>query len=100
SIQVEYQGRSGNAVVLPVVASSPALFTLDSSGRGQAAILNQNGSVNSMANPATRGSIVSLYGTGEGATTPAGVDGSVAGAAAPKPILPVRVKIGERDAQI
>jgi len=44
----------------------PALFTADSTGKGQGAILNQDGSVNSASNPAARSSIIVLYGTGGG----------------------------------
>jgi uncharacterized protein (TIGR03437 family) len=33
-------------------------------GTGQGAIVNQDGTVNSAANPAARGSVVSIYGTG------------------------------------
>ena len=66
----------------------------------QGAILNQDGSVNSTANPAHRGSTVVLFGTGEGMTTPAGVDGRVATTVYPKPIMPVSVTIGGRAAQV
>jgi uncharacterized protein (TIGR03437 family) len=99
-IQVEYQGRRSNRIVRPVVLFRPALFTANSSGKGQAAILNQNGSVNNTANPADKGSIIVLYGTGEGLTNPAGVDGLVTGAVLPKPVFPVRVKIGGADADV
>ena len=48
----------------------------------------------------SNGSVVLPYGTGEGSTSPAGVDGRIAGAVLPKPILPVRVTIGGRDAEV
>jgi len=99
-IQVEYQGRGSNRVARPVALFKPAMFTSNSSGKGQAAILNQNGSVNGASNPADKGSIVVLYATGEGQTNPPGVDGLVAGAVAPKPQFPVRVKIGGVDADV
>ena len=54
------------------------LFTADGSGTGQAAALNQDGSYNSRANPAARGSVIVLFGTGGGITSPAGADGQVA----------------------
>ena len=44
----------------------------DSSGQGQAAALNQDGALNSAENPAAAGSVVVLYGTGEGQTDPPG----------------------------
>jgi uncharacterized protein (TIGR03437 family) len=40
------------------------------------------------------GSIISLYATGEGQTTPGGVDGKLATAPYPTPNLPVNVTIG------
>jgi len=43
-----------------------------------AAIVNQDSTINDSSNPATPGSIVSLYAAGEGATSPPGVDGKVA----------------------
>ncbi len=47
-------------------AESPGLFTVDGSGSGQIAALNQDGSLNNGANPAKAGSVVTLYGTGQG----------------------------------
>lgn len=51
---------------MTVWPARPGLFTADSSGRGLAAALNQDGSVNSSGNPAAKGSIVVLWGTGGG----------------------------------
>jgi uncharacterized protein (TIGR03437 family) len=62
--------------------------------------LNEDGSLNSEENPATAGSVVVLYGTGEGQTDPLGVDGKPAVAPLPRPVLPVRVTIGGQDAEI
>jgi uncharacterized protein (TIGR03437 family) len=54
---------SSRTLTLGTVGSvpSPGLFTMDGV---YAAALNQDGSVNSASNPAERGSIVSLFGTG------------------------------------
>jgi uncharacterized protein (TIGR03437 family) len=98
SIQIEYQGKRTNAVDFPVDLAFPALLTLDSSGGGQGAIQNENQSINSKTNPATRGSVVVLYGTGEGMTSPRGVDGRIATTTFPAPVLPGRVTIAGRDA--
>ncbi len=46
--------------------AAPGLFTLDGSGSGPAAVINQDGTINGPDNPAPRGSIVSIYGTGNG----------------------------------
>ncbi len=95
---VTYQGNASAPVTLPVAASAPGLFSANGSGTGNGAISNQDGSVNSPSNPAARGSVVVLYGTGEGQTTPSGVDGRIANAIYPKPVLPVKVSIGGVDA--
>ena len=51
---------------IPVVSAAPGIFTMAGSGTGQAAAINQDGSLNSESNPAPRGSIVSIYATGQG----------------------------------
>ena len=95
---VTYQGNASAPVTLPVTASAPGLFSANGSGTGNGAISNQDGSVNSPSNPAARGSVVVLYGTGEGQTAPSGVDGRIANSIYPKPLLPVKVSIGGVDA--
>lgn len=50
----------------PVTAAAPGIFT---SGNGLAAANNEDGTLNSPANPAPRGSIISLYATGQGAAS-------------------------------
>ncbi|MFM2124769.1 MAG: hypothetical protein RL328_1220 [Acidobacteriota bacterium] len=89
SVQAEYQGRRSNAVAMAVVAANPAIFTLNLTGSGPGAILNQDNSVNSATNPAPRGSVVQVYATGEGLTNPAGVDGRVNTSVFPTPTLNV-----------
>ena len=85
---------------LPVSAAAPAIFTLDASGGGQGAILNQDLSLNSQVNPADRGSIVVIYATGAGQTDPPGVDGQVTAGVPPLPTLPVSVQISGIDAEV
>ena len=58
-VQVEYRGVRSDPVTVPVLASRPGIFSLDSTGQGQGAILNEDGTVNSPSNPARRGSIIS-----------------------------------------
>ncbi len=99
-VAVRYNGQTSAVFTLPVAGSAPALFTADASGRGQGAILNEDGSVNSLSNPAAKGSVVVLYGTGEGATNPPGVDGKLATDVLPKPTLPVTVSVDGKDAQV
>ena len=73
-VQIEYLGARSDAVAVPVVAAAPAIFTLDRSGRGAGAILNQDLTVNGAANPARRGSTIVIYATG-GGTMPGALDG-------------------------
>src|SRR5205085_5360120 len=55
----------------------PAVFSANGSGKGQAAVLNQDGTPNSPKNPAPKGSVISIYCTGLGAVNlPAG-DGGI-----------------------
>ena len=75
---------------LLVAANSPGFFTLSQDGKGQAAARNQDGiTVNGPANPAPRGSVISLYGTGQGQVSPAVADGT--GAPASPPAMTVAV---------
>jgi uncharacterized protein (TIGR03437 family) len=99
-VQVEFKGLKSDLVSVRVVPTVPGIFTLDSSGKGQAAALNENMTVNSANNPAPRGSIVVLYATGEGQTNPPGVDGKVVGDTLPRPLLPVTAQIGGVSAEI
>jgi uncharacterized protein (TIGR03437 family) len=74
-------------IPLSVVAANPGIFTADSSGLGQAAVLNAvvdasdptivNYSLNSAKNPAAKGSTIVLYMTGGGHLNPAGVNGKI-----------------------
>jgi uncharacterized protein (TIGR03437 family) len=100
SMQVEYRGVRSNAVTLRVAEAQPGLFTANSSGKGPGAILNEDNSLNTGQNPAAPGSIVILYGTGEGVTDPAGQDGQLALSAYPKPRQPVTVRIGGKEAEV
>jgi uncharacterized protein (TIGR03437 family) len=94
-VQVEYQGVRSLPVEFPVGATAPGLFTMDFSGKGRGAILNEDGvTVNSPAAPAHPGSVVVLWGTGEGITDPPGVDGRPAVDVLPKPVAKVSVQIG------
>ena len=56
-------------VTVATAAAAPALFTSDASGKGQAAAINQDNTVNGAATPGPAGSVVSLFGTGGGALT-------------------------------
>lgn len=99
-ITVEYQGARSAAITIPVSAAAPALFSSNSSGTGPGAILNQDGGVNSPSNPADKGSVVVLFGTGEGQTDPSGTDGALALSVFPKPVLPASVAVAGRTVEL
>jgi uncharacterized protein (TIGR03437 family) len=81
-VRVQRNGTESEARQVPVRSAAPGLFTLDASGQGQAAAVNEIGTVNGPSAPARRGTIVLLYGTGfeSGAT--------------------VRIRIGGADADV
>jgi uncharacterized protein (TIGR03437 family) len=94
-VQVSYQMQVSNPVTMTVAGVVPGVFTIDGSGHGQGAIVNQDGTVNSKSNPAAVGSTVFVYATGEGQTNPAGVDGKPDAAPLPQPITqPVTATVG------
>jgi len=93
-VTVAAQGQMIAEVALAVAATAPAIFTLNSTGVGPGAILNQDSSVNSPSNPAAKGSIISIFATGGGQTNPPGVDGQITESVLPSPLLPVTVQIG------
>ncbi|MEP6539243.1 MAG: cohesin domain-containing protein [Bryobacteraceae bacterium] len=98
---LEAQGQKLAELILPVVEAAPAIFTLDSSGWGQGAILNEDYSINSFLNPAQRGSVVSLFATGAGQTDPAGMDAQIADDVTfGKPLLPVSIQIDGTAAEL
>ncbi|MCX6612274.1 MAG: hypothetical protein NTW74_15655, partial [Acidobacteria bacterium] len=99
SIVVEYLGASGAALQVPVRTAKPAIFTSNSTGTGPAAILNQDATVNTALNPATKLSIVSIYATGLGQTNPASQDGVIV--MTPSQFsTPVTVTINGQNAQV
>jgi len=77
-VQYEYQGVGSNVATLKVAATEPGIFTLDSSGKGAAAILDAAYKVVSVSNPALVGDVIQVFATGAGATVPASGDGAIA----------------------
>jgi uncharacterized protein (TIGR03437 family) len=94
--EVQVRGPGGNSepLSLPVRESAPALFTADGSGRGQAAAINQDNTANSSSNPALKGSVIAVFGTGAGENEPPGSDGKLAAEPLGRTVLPVSVLIG------
>src|SRR5205085_6516286 len=82
-VRIESGGRTTYQAQVAIAQAQPGLFVQDGSGRGQAAALNQDYSVNSAANPIARGEIAMLFATGGGTGD-----------------LPVAVRVGGRDAEV
>ena len=78
---------------VPMNVASPGLFTVNDNGTGQVVASNQDGSRNSATNPAGWGTVISLFGTGQGPIAGGPADGD-----APKEKIPTgdrpRVIIG------
>lgn len=73
TLTIKLGGTAGPSVSIPAppygpgvrgTSYAPALFTTNSSGTGNLAAVNADGTVNSLLHPAKRGSVVLLYGTG------------------------------------
>lgn len=93
-VTVTYQGQTSAGFSVPIAPSAPGIFTAGTTGKGQAAALNQDGSINSAGNPAHPGDVITLFATGEGQTAPLGVDGKPAATPLPQPVLGTQVYLG------
>jgi uncharacterized protein (TIGR03437 family) len=100
NITVSYQGALTPAFTANAALTAPGIFTYDASGSGGAAAINvADGALNTPDHPVKIGDFISLYVTGEGKTSPAGVDGkilpvSVLPVSPPGPLAKVSVTIG------
>jgi uncharacterized protein (TIGR03437 family) len=78
-VAVATGGVQSAAVAVPIVAAAPGIFTLSSNGTGQAAVLNQDLSLNSAQNAASPGETIVIYLTGLGTLVPPLLPGAAAG---------------------
>lgn len=100
TLQIENGVMYSVPMELRVVAANPGVFTLNASGSGAVAAINQDGSINAPDRPAAKGSIVVFFATGEGLTNPPGVDGKISAVPLPAPLLDVIVGIANQGAEI
>jgi trimeric autotransporter adhesin len=104
SLQVETSAGLSQMVEVAVWPTVPAIFTRNSAGYGQAAALNEDGTPNDLQRPAERGSIIVLYATGEGQTSPLGSTGLITPISdvqtLRRPLQPVSVTIAGQPAQV
>ena len=99
-VQVQYQGMLTAQSSVPVYPAVPGIYTLDSTGTGQAAVRHwPDYSVNGPSNPADRGSTIMVYMTSGGPTDPPGEAGAIV-SGIEELQLPVRAEIGGVPAQV
>jgi len=79
---VSYNGVASSSIPLVLDVAAPGIFTADSTGLGQTASLNQDGTYNGPPSATTKaaagGTVMALYATGGGQTSPASLTGGVA----------------------
>ena len=104
SVTVVSAGVTSKPVTISVAATNPGLFTADSSGYGLASALNvrSTGSTtpHSKSNPAAPGSVVALFATGLGVTSPPLPDGVVVSGQAPTVSASIQAFVGATKADI
>jgi uncharacterized protein (TIGR03437 family) len=104
SVWINFAGQTSNAYQLSLTAAAPGLFAQNAAGSGPGAILNQDNSLNGPAHPAAKGSIVQMFMTGEGQTTPQGSTGAITTVTlpppqvTPAPLQPIQIWIGGQPA--
>ena len=81
-------GRVLGDTTVGIVPALPGLFSQTGNGFGTAAALNQDNTVNSQANPAVQGSVIQLFGTGQGFVTGAPPDGTAPTGQVPTAAVP------------
>jgi uncharacterized protein (TIGR03437 family) len=64
--EIEFPAARLAPLEVPLRSAAPGIFTLNASGTGPAAVLNQDNTVNSAVNPAERGSVIQIFATGDG----------------------------------
>ena len=69
-------GQIYGAAEIALSSASPGLFTAGGSGTGQIAALNADNSLNSSSNPVIHGTVIQLFGTGQGFVANAPADGT------------------------
>ncbi len=101
--KVVANGVASDGYTIQVGASAPGIFTVAENGRGPGAILNADNGLNSLlppALPAKRGSVVQVFGTGEGLLQPAVPTGSVVDSVAHIPFGEVSATVGGLPAEV
>jgi uncharacterized protein (TIGR03437 family) len=99
TVQLSINGQTSPPFQQPIGPTAPGVFTTAQTGSGQAAVVNQSGTVNGASAQAPKGSTVSIYMTGAGELAPAGRSGAL-GSADQRITAPVTVRIGGQNATV
>jgi uncharacterized protein (TIGR03437 family) len=94
AVQVNNGGQASNTASLSVVAAVPGVYTNSIDGAGPAVVTNQDGSANSILNPAAKGSVIVVYASGLGTVSPGLTEGAV------PPVSPLSNVVGTVGAYI
>jgi uncharacterized protein (TIGR03437 family) len=100
AITVQYAGQVSLQLPATIASSSPGVFTLNESGRGQAVAINEDGSLNTAASPGSQGHLISLYATGYGQVTPVVHDGAPNRAGSAIPLQRVTATVNGQPAAV
>ena len=90
-VVVAYNGIPGPSERLPVVDAKPGLFPV---------LFNQDASMNSPDNPAAAGSVLVMFATGQGVTSPPSASGGFPVGVFPRPVAAVSVRFGGAEAEV
>jgi uncharacterized protein (TIGR03437 family) len=109
NVVVTHDSQASPVFSLPITDTSPAMFTVTQTGKGQGAILNAGpgalspGTPNGPENPVPQGSAISIFATGGGvfsqSFTP-NQDGLISLGASGPPAAPVSLTIGGQPAKV
>jgi uncharacterized protein (TIGR03437 family) len=99
NVQVVFNQVPTNTIGVTVVDAAPRIVMILGS-LSEAKALNQDGSLNSFANPSPAGSVIALFVTGCGQTLPPATTGRIAQPPYGQPAKPVSITIGGASAEV
>jgi uncharacterized protein (TIGR03437 family) len=101
TLQVTNLGLAAAPLTLDVAPQSPGLSTLDGTGAGPGAFINEDGTANGVDSPAAPGSLVQIEVTGLGVTEPANDSQVVTGTQqGPVPLARMTATVGGRSCEL